>query len=121
MNIAPGETVAVQSLGGLGHLALQSAPKMGYRVVALASSASKEKFGRDFGAVEYVDDNKEDHGEVLQKLGSTTLIVINTPTPELIEPFINGLGIQGKILILARKFSSYKSHSTLLIERYSLW
>ena len=69
MDIRPGETVAIQGLGGLGHLGIQYASKMGYRTVALSSSGAKEKFARLLGAHEYIDGSKEDQGEILSKLG----------------------------------------------------
>ena len=103
LNVPPGETVAIQGLGGLGHLALQYASKMGYRVVALSSSASKEKFAKELGATDYIDGSKEDHAEALQKLGGATMIVVTAPNPKLIGKLVGGLGIGGKLLILPRK------------------
>ncbi|KAL8923926.1 MAG: hypothetical protein Q9208_004363 [Pyrenodesmia sp. 3 TL-2023] len=100
-HISPGETVAVQGLGGLGHLAIQYASKMGYRVVALSSSGAKEKFARDLGATDYVDGSKEDHAEALQKLGGAALIVATAPEPSILGKLVTGLGVLGKLLILA--------------------
>lgn len=101
-HIPPGETVAVQGLGGLGHLAIQYASKMGYRTVALSSSGAKEKFARDLGATDYIDGSKEDHAEALQKLGGAALIVSTSPEPTSIGKLVGGLDIVGKLLILAR-------------------
>ncbi|KAL9027488.1 MAG: hypothetical protein Q9196_003990 [Gyalolechia fulgens] len=100
-HISPGETVAVQGLGGLGHLAIQYASKMGYRTVALSSSGAKEKFARDLGATDYIDGSKEDHAEALQKLGGAALIVSTSPEPSVIGKLVGGLDIMGKLLILA--------------------
>ena len=105
MKITPGEIVAIQGLGGLGHLAIQYAAKMGYRVVALSSSASKEKFAKELGASEYIDGSKQDHGEALQKMGGAALIVTTAPNTEVMKSLIHGLGPLGKLLILAGKFS----------------
>ncbi|KAA6409241.1 MAG: alcohol dehydrogenase [Lasallia pustulata] len=101
MNVMTGGTVAIQGLGGLGHLAIQYAARMGYRVIALSSSASKEKFAKDLGASDYVDGSKEDHSEALQKLGGAALIVVTAPDPALVSNLIYGLGVLGKLLILA--------------------
>lgn len=101
MKITSGETVAIQGLGGLGHLAIQYAAKMGYRVVALSSSGSKEKFAKELGASDYIDGSKEDHGEALQKLGGAALIVTTAPNTEVMKGLIHGLAAQGKLLILA--------------------
>lgn len=100
-HIIPGEVVGVQGLGGLGHLALQYANKMGYKVVAISSSADKEKFARDLGAHEYIDSSKEDIGQALQKLGGAACIVFTAPNGKLIPPLLSGLGPLGKLLILA--------------------
>ena len=99
--IIPGEVVAVQGLGGLGHLALQYANRMGYRVVAISSSADKEKFARELGAHEYIDGSKEDIGEALQKMGGAACVVFTAPNAKLIPPLISGLAPMGKLLILA--------------------
>ncbi|KAI4187223.1 MAG: hypothetical protein L6R41_002941 [Letrouitia leprolyta] len=100
-HVLPGEIVAIQGLGGLGHLAIQYAAKMGYRTVALSTSGSKEKFARDLGATDYIDGSKEDHAEALQKLGGAALIVSTSPVPSSIGKLVGGLGNLGKLLILA--------------------
>lgn len=101
MNIPPGSTVAIQGLGGLGHLALQYANKFGYRVVALSRDGEKEKFARELGAHEYIDESKFDAGEALQKLGGADLIVSTAPSASAIPPLLKGLGTLGKLLILS--------------------
>ena len=105
MKITPGETVGIQGLGGLGHLALQYASKMGYRVVALSSSASKEKFARDLGASDYVDGSKTDQAEYMKNLGGAGLIVSTAPNRDVVGQLVEGLAPEGKLLILSRKFS----------------
>lgn len=103
MHIVPGGTVAIQGLGGLGHLALQYSNKMGYRTVALSRDASKKDFATKLGATDYVDGSKEDTAEALQKLGGADLIVVTAPNPKIMGPLVKGLGPLGKLLILARK------------------
>jgi len=100
-HIIPGDVVGVQGLGGLGHLALQYANKMGYKVVAISSSADKEKFARDLGAHEYIDGSKEDIGQALQKMGGAACIIFTAPNSKLIPGLISGLAPLGKLLILA--------------------
>ncbi|KAM5487807.1 hypothetical protein McanCB56680_000737 [Microsporum canis] len=104
MNMMPGSTVAVQGLGGLGHLAIQYANKFGYRVVALSRGSEKEKFARDLGAHEYLDASKGDIGEQLQNLGGASMIVSTAPSKDAVEPLLKGLGMLGKLLILSGKF-----------------
>lgn len=101
MNVQPGSTVAIQGLGGLGHLAIQYANRFGFRVVAISRDAQKEKFARELGAHEYIDTSKEDAATALQKLGGASLIVATAPNPQVISPLLKGLGPLGKILILA--------------------
>lgn len=103
MKIMSGETVAIQGLGGLGHLALQYANKMGYKVVALSSGASKEKFAKDLGAHVYVDASKENHAEALMKLGGAAMIVSTAPNPEAMGDLVNGLAPGGKLILLSRE------------------
>ncbi|KAL9636132.1 MAG: hypothetical protein Q9204_002375 [Flavoplaca sp. TL-2023a] len=92
-HIPTGELVAVQGLGGLGHLAIQYASKMGYRVVALSSSGAKEQFAKDLGANHYIDGSREDQAEALQKLGGASMIVSTSPSPENMGMLVGGLGI----------------------------
>ena len=106
MNIPSGEVVGIQGLGGLGHLALQYAARMGFRVVALSSSGSKEKFARELGAMEYIDSSKESQHEGLQKLGGAAMIVCTAPNPEIMGDLLNGLAPFGKLLLLARELPS---------------
>ena len=104
MNVPKGATVAIQGLGGLGHMALQYANKMGYRVVALSRDSRKEKFARELGAHEYIDGSKGDIGEALQKLGGASMIVSTAPSANAITPLLKGLGVVGKLLILSGNF-----------------
>ncbi|KAI9884915.1 MAG: hypothetical protein M1823_003293 [Watsoniomyces obsoletus] len=101
MGVQPGSVVAVQGLGGLGHLAIQFAAKMGYRVVALSSSAGKEDFAKQLGAHEYVDGSKQNAAEYLQSLGGASLIVSTAPNPKAVEPLLYGLRAYGTLLVLA--------------------
>lgn len=101
MDVKPGETVAVQGLGGLGHLAIQAAQRMGYRVVAISRGADKEAFARQLGAHDYIDSSKEDAGEALRKLGGARLAMTTAPTAEVMGTLLKGLGPMGKLLILS--------------------
>lgn len=78
---------------------------MGYRTVALSTSASKKDFAFQLGATDYIDTSKESAAEGLQNMGGASLIVVTAPNPEVMGPLINGLGPLGKLLILARKFT----------------
>ncbi|OCT44900.1 Alcohol dehydrogenase 2 [Cladophialophora carrionii] len=99
--VLAGSTVAVQGLGGLGHLALQYASKAGYRTVAISSSADKKDFATQLGAHDYIDASKGDVGEQLQKLGGASCILFTAPNEKLIPSLLNGLGPLGKLIVLA--------------------
>ncbi|KAI0172249.1 putative alcohol dehydrogenase [Hypoxylon sp. FL1284] len=99
--VGPGETVAVQGLGGLGHLAIQYARRLGYRVVAVSRDASKERFARELGAHEYVDASAGDAGAQLQALGGAKLVVATAPAADVMKPLLKGLGVLGKLLLLS--------------------
>ncbi|KAL2438663.1 Alcohol dehydrogenase patD [Exophiala dermatitidis] len=100
-NVIAGSVVAVQGLGGLGHLALQYASKMGYRTVAISSSSEKKQFASQLGAHDYIDASAGDIGEQLQKLGGASCIIFTAPNQKLIPSLLQGLGPLGKLLILA--------------------
>lgn len=104
MGITPGETVAIQGLGGLGHLAVQYSRKMGYRTVALSRGTDKRDFAFKLGATDYIDTAKEDAAEALQKMGGAALVVATAPNPELISPLVGGIKPLGKLLVLAREY-----------------
>ncbi|CAI0652012.1 unnamed protein product [Colletotrichum noveboracense] len=101
MGIEAGSLVAVQGLGGLGHLAIQYANRMGYKVVALSSGSSKKDFAEKLGAHHYVDTSAEDPAKALTALGGADLIVATAPHAKAISPLVNGLRSLGKLLVLA--------------------
>ncbi|KAF4305772.1 putative alcohol dehydrogenase [Botryosphaeria dothidea] len=101
MKITSGGTVAIQGLGGLGHLAVQYARKMGFRTVALSRDASKKDFATKLGATDYVDGSKENTAEALQKLGGADLVVVTAPNPKIMGDLVNGCAPGGTVLILA--------------------
>ena len=118
--IHPGSIVAIQGLGGLGHLAVQFAAKMGYRVVALSSSGSKEKFARELGAHDYLDGSKVDQAAELSKMGGASMVVATAPNMEIVRGLAAGLEPEGKILLLARKFRHVHLPPSLSLENNGL-
>ena len=101
MSVRPGSVVAVQGLGGLGHLAVQYANKMGFRVVAISSSDRKKKVAADLGAHHYINASKEDAVARLNDMGGADMIVSTAPEPASITSLVRGLGAKGKLLCLA--------------------
>ncbi|KAF2707967.1 alcohol dehydrogenase GroES-like domain-containing protein [Pleomassaria siparia CBS 279.74] len=96
-----GDTVAVQGLGGLGHMAIQFSKKMGYRVIAISRGRDKEASVRALGAHEYIDATACDAGEALKKLGYAKLVVTTAMDTKAMTPLIKGIGIFGKLLVLS--------------------
>jgi alcohol dehydrogenase, propanol-preferring len=103
-----GDTVAVQGIGGLGHLGIQYAARMGFRTIAISRGADKEALARKLGAHEYIDTQKVNAGEALQKLGGADLILATAPNAEAIDSTASGLGPRGKLLIVAAPFDPLK-------------
>lgn len=96
----PGSTVAVLGIGGLGHLAVQYAAKLGFRVAAVSGSADKQNLAASLGAHHYIDASRENPGEALQRLGGASVILATAPSRAAMEAAIGGLGVRGKLIIL---------------------
>jgi alcohol dehydrogenase, propanol-preferring len=100
----PGDTVAVQGIGGLGHLAIQYAARMGFRTVALSRGADKAELARQLGAHEYVDTQSTTAADGLKALGGADLVLATAPHSEAISAVAGGLKSRGKLLIVAAPF-----------------
>jgi D-arabinose 1-dehydrogenase-like Zn-dependent alcohol dehydrogenase len=100
----PGDLVAIQGIGGLGHLAVQFASKMGFRTVAVSRGADKQAFARQLGAHEYIDATGGSTGEKLTALGGAKVALATAPSGEAISSLVPGLGIDGQVVIVAAPF-----------------
>lgn len=116
-NIAPGETVVIQGIGGLGHLGIQYARKMGFRVIAVSTSASKREFAMELGAHHYIDSSRSDAAEEIKKLGGAKLVVLTAPNPSLMGQYTACLTWQGKLLVLAGK---RQQSNITIVDRHDL-
>ncbi len=99
--IRAGDLVAVQGIGGLGHLAIQYASRMGMRTVAISTSDDKKDLANELGAHHFINTENSDPSEELQKLGGAKLILATAPYAKAITSVVNGLGIDGKLLMVA--------------------
>ena len=97
----PGDTVAVLGIGGLGHLAIQYAARMGFRTIAISRGQDKAKLARELGAHEYIDTQRVAAAEGLQQLGGADLVLATAPHAESIASTLGGLGPRGQLLIVA--------------------
>jgi D-arabinose 1-dehydrogenase-like Zn-dependent alcohol dehydrogenase len=95
-----GDLVAVQGIGGLGHLGLQYARKLGFRTVALSRGADKRALALELGAHEYVDQESGDAAAALQKLGGARVILATAPSAKLMSTLVGGLGRNGTLLVV---------------------
>jgi D-arabinose 1-dehydrogenase-like Zn-dependent alcohol dehydrogenase len=96
----PGDTVAVLGLGGLGHLGVQYAAKMGMKTIAIARGTDKEPLAKKLGAQHYIDSQASDPAAELIKLGGAKIILATVTDAKAMEAVLGGLGINGKLIIL---------------------
>lgn len=97
----PGDRVAVQGIGGLGHLGIQFARRMGFETVALSRGTDKAALAAELGAHHYIDAEAEDPVAALQKLGGADLILATAPHADAISGIVGGLKARGKLMIVA--------------------
>lgn len=95
-----GDLVAVQGIGGLGHLGIQYARQMGFRTVAIGRNPDKEPLARQLGAHDYVDSAAGDPAQALQKLGGARVILATAPDAKSMSAVVEGLGVDGKLLVV---------------------
>jgi D-arabinose 1-dehydrogenase-like Zn-dependent alcohol dehydrogenase len=96
----PGDVVAVLGLGGLGHLGVQYAAKMGFLTVGIARGKDKEPLARQLGAAAYIDSQGQDPAAELQKLGGAKAILATATSGEAMSAVEGGLGINGTMLVI---------------------
>jgi D-arabinose 1-dehydrogenase-like Zn-dependent alcohol dehydrogenase len=96
----PGDTVAVLGIGGLGHLAVQYAKKLGFKTVAVARGQDKAPLARQLGAHHYVDSQAENPAAALQKLGGATAIIATATSGEAMAAVQGGLAPNGALMVI---------------------
>jgi D-arabinose 1-dehydrogenase-like Zn-dependent alcohol dehydrogenase len=96
----PGDLVAVLGLGGLGHLGVQFAAKMGFESVAIARGAEKEPFARQLGAHHYLDSTTTDVGAELKRLGGASIVLATVTDAKAMTDTIPGLASRGRLIVL---------------------
>ena len=119
-NARPGDLVAILGLGGLGHLAVQYAVKMGFRTVGIARGKDKEPLAKKLGAHVYIDSQSQDVAAELQKLGGARVIVATVTVGEAMTAAQGGLGINGTFLVIGAAESMQVSPLFLLSGRRSI-
>lgn len=100
----PGDLVAVQGIGGLGHLGVQFANKFGYRVTAIGRGPEKAMLARTLGASVYIDSASTNAAEALQQLGGARVILATAPSSQAMSELIDGLGPNGTFIVIGVTF-----------------
>jgi D-arabinose 1-dehydrogenase-like Zn-dependent alcohol dehydrogenase len=96
----PGDLVAVQGIGGLGHLGIQFANKFGYRVAAIGRGPENAALAKKLGASVYIDSKSTNAAESLQKLGGAQVILATAPSSKAMSELFDGLGPNGKLMVI---------------------
>jgi D-arabinose 1-dehydrogenase-like Zn-dependent alcohol dehydrogenase len=96
----PSDLVAVQGVGGLGHLGIQFAQKFGYRVAAIGRGPENAALAKKLGAHLYIDSGATDAAAELQKLGGARVILATAPSSKAMSALINGLGANGRFMVV---------------------
>ena len=96
----PGDLVAILGIGGLGHLGVQFAAKMGFNTVAIARGLDKEPLARKLGANSYIDSHAQDPAKELLKLGGAKVVLATVTNGDAMSAVLAGLGVNGKLIIL---------------------
>ncbi len=100
----PGDLVAVTGVGGLGHLGIQFANKFGYKVAAIGRGSDKAALAKKLGATLYIDSKSTNAAEELQKLGGAQVILATAPSSKAMSELIDGLGPNGKLVVVGAAF-----------------
>jgi len=111
-----GDLVAIHGVGGLGHLALQYSMKFGFKTVALSRGTDKKELSLKLGAHAYLDTNTGDAAKKLLEMGGARVIICTAPNSNAITELIDGLGRNGKIIIVAAPQEMMQFHPGMLMK-----
>ena len=101
---SPGDLVAVQGVGGLGHLGIQFASRFGYRVAAVGRGPENASLAKKLGAAVYIDSRATKAAEELQKLGGARVVLATAPSSKAMSELIDGLGPRGRLMVIGADF-----------------
>lgn len=100
----PGDLVAVQGIGGLGHLGVQFANRFGYRVAAIGRGSENAALAKKLGASLYIDGTSVNAAQELQKLGGAQVILATAPSSKAMSELVDGLSANGKLIVIGVSF-----------------
>jgi len=110
-----GDTVAVLGIGGLGHLAVQFASKMGFHTIAIARGTDKEPLAKQLGARHYIDSTVGDPAAELQRLGGAKIIVATATSAQAMAATLGGLSLDGRLVVIGADFTPMALNTAALI------
>lgn len=117
----PGDIVAILGVGGLGHLAVQFATKMGFKTIAIARGKEKAELSKNLGAWRYINSEEKNPAEELKKLGGAKVILATVTNAQAMSDIVNGLSTNGKLIILGATIEPITvSGLNLIIGRQSI-
>jgi D-arabinose 1-dehydrogenase-like Zn-dependent alcohol dehydrogenase len=111
----PGDAVAILGIGGLGHLGVQFANKLGFRTVAIARGADKEALSRKLGAHHFIDSATEDVAAALNRLGGARAMLATVASAKAMTPVIDGLSVRGRLVVIGVDAEPIQVSSSQLI------
>jgi D-arabinose 1-dehydrogenase-like Zn-dependent alcohol dehydrogenase len=116
----PGDVVAILGIGGLGHLGVQYAAKMGFKTIAIARGGDKEPLARKLGAWHYIDSQAQDPAAELAKLGGAKAVLATVTNGKAMGAVLGGLGANGKLMVIGAADSLDVSPLLLITGRRSI-
>ena len=116
----PGDVVGILGLGGLGHLGVQFAAKMGFQTIAIARGSDKAPLAKQLGASSYIDSVAQDPAAELQKLGGAKVILSTVTVGDAMSALVDGLGTNGTLILVGVASSMDASPLSLIQGRRSI-
>jgi D-arabinose 1-dehydrogenase-like Zn-dependent alcohol dehydrogenase len=110
-----GDLVAILGIGGLGHLGVQFAAKMGFNTVAIGRGKDKEELVKKLGARRYIDNRSENPAEELNKLGGAKVILGTVPSGKAMSEILGGLAVNGKLVAIGVTYEHIEVPPALFI------
>jgi D-arabinose 1-dehydrogenase-like Zn-dependent alcohol dehydrogenase len=110
-----GEVVAIIGIGGLGHLGVQFAAKMGFRTIAIARGKDEEELVKKLGARQYIDNRSQNAVEELNKLGGAKVILATVPSGKAMSEILGGLAVNGKLVVIGASDEPIQVPTSLMI------
>jgi D-arabinose 1-dehydrogenase-like Zn-dependent alcohol dehydrogenase len=111
----PGDLVAVQGIGGLGHLGIQFANKFGYRAVAIGRGAENAARAKKLGAAAYIDSSASSAAQELKKMGGARVILATAPSSKAMSELVDGLGPNGTLVVVGATMDPIEASPIQLI------